>query len=66
MYTLDDASAIRLGTSSTMPNIYVDTGGNPIFTNPANLYPSTATGDIGDLARFEGHPHLKAPEIPPV
>lgn len=53
MYTIDDASTKRLGTSSTMPNLYVDTGGNPIFTNAAKLYPSGATGDIGDLARFE-------------
>ena len=53
MYTIDDISAKRLGTSATMPNLYVDTGSNPIFTDATKLFPSTTTGDIGDLARFE-------------
>ena len=58
MYTIDDISAKRLSTTytnSTMPNLYVDTNGNTLFTDPAKLYPSTnsTNPDIGDLGRFE-------------
>jgi uncharacterized protein (TIGR02599 family) len=53
MYTIDDVSAKRLGNSSTMPNLYVDTSGNTLFTDPTKLYANASTSDIGDLARFE-------------
>jgi uncharacterized protein (TIGR02599 family) len=53
MYTIDEKSALHLTQSATMPNLYVSTSGTTLFTNPALLYPNTATGDIGDLARFE-------------
>lgn len=56
MYTIDEKSATRLTQLSTMPampNLYVDTSSNPIFTDPSKLYPNTTSGDIGDLARFE-------------
>jgi uncharacterized protein (TIGR02599 family) len=53
MYTIDEKSAQHLPQSSTVPNLYVDTSGHPIFVDPTKLYPNTTTGDIGDLARFE-------------
>ncbi len=51
MYTIDDKSALRLAQGPSIPNLYIDTSGNPIFTNPAILFPSPS--DMGDLARFE-------------
>ena len=53
MYTIDDISAKKLSTSTTMPNLYVDTSSNPIFTNPTKLFPNPTSGEIGDLSRFE-------------
>jgi uncharacterized protein (TIGR02599 family) len=53
MYTIDEKSALRLPQSATMPNLYVSTSGAALFTDSSKLYPSTTTGDIGDVGRFE-------------
>jgi uncharacterized protein (TIGR02599 family) len=53
MYALDEKSALRLPQSSTMPNLYVSTSGTTLFTDSSKLFPNAASGDIGDLGRFE-------------
>jgi uncharacterized protein (TIGR02599 family) len=54
MYTIDEKSALKLAQTATVPNLYVDSSNNPLFTDPTKLYPDATSGDIGDLARFEG------------
>ena len=49
LYSLDEASAQRLGQSATMPNLY-----GSLFQDPTKLYP--ANGDPGDLRAFRGNP----------
>ncbi|MEJ0001463.1 MAG: hypothetical protein WDO13_21440 [Verrucomicrobiota bacterium] len=52
LYTIDEASAKKLGGSATMPSLY-SFGGSPLFTDPTKLYPAADGSDIGDLGRFE-------------
>lgn len=51
LYSIDEASARKLGASATMPDLYTSDGA--LFTDPARLYPDPGTGDIGDVGRFE-------------
>ena len=51
MYTIDDKSAKRLPQTAAVPNLYVDSSSNPLFVDPAKLFPNPP--DIGDLQRFE-------------
>ena len=59
LYTIDEASARRLNTSSsTMPNLYqtLSTQTPPstaLFQDPTKLYPAADGSDAGDLSRFE-------------
>lgn len=52
LYTIDEASAQKLGGSSTMPNLYTS-GTTTLFTDPKKLYPASDGSDPGDLQRFE-------------